>query len=54
VVWNFFFIALLYSYDQTLGLQGWAMFFFLETQRTTPINKQNINFEWDANNTQMF
>jgi hypothetical protein len=35
VVWNFFFIALLYTYDQTLGLLGWVMF-FLEMQRTTP------------------
>jgi hypothetical protein len=27
VIWNFFFfIALLYTYGQTLGLPGWAMF----------------------------
>jgi hypothetical protein len=46
----FFFIALLYTCDQTLGLLGWA----IEVQRTTPMNKQNIYFEWDANNPQMF
>jgi len=54
MVWNFFFIALLYTYDQTLRLLGWAMFFFKKCKEPLPVNKQNINLKWDANNTKMF
>ncbi len=55
VIWNFlFFIALLYTYGQTLGVASLGNVYFVEVQGTTPITKHNINFNWDVNSTQMF